>query len=98
MPSDARESQTCEPQVEQNLSHGSDCIIRHGLHFILTLATFGLWGVVWWWLILKYQGKKNQWLSGFDDDYWSYLMEREQPPAALYPLKFDAKHKGQFDA
>lgn len=58
--------------------------INHGLHFILTLLTFGLWGLVWWWLILKSQGGSESLFSGFDDDYWSYLIEREQPPAALY--------------
>lgn len=63
--------------------------VNHTLHFFLTLMTFGLWGAVWWWLILKSQGKKNQWLSGFDEDYWSYLIERDQPPASLYPIRFN---------
>ncbi|MGL5048095.1 MAG: hypothetical protein ACRC6S_11225 [Shewanella sp.] len=58
--------------------------INHCLHFVLTLLSFGLWGVVWWWLILKANGKSSFIFSGFDDDYWSYLIEREQPPAALY--------------
>ncbi|EHC07882.1 hypothetical protein Sbal625DRAFT_0214 [Shewanella baltica OS625] len=58
--------------------------INHRLHFILTLLSFGLWGLVWWWLILKAKGKSDFIFSGFDDDYWSYLIEREQPPAALY--------------
>lgn len=58
--------------------------INHGLHFILTILTFGLWGLVWWRLILKSQGESELLFSGFDDDYWSYLIECEQPPAALY--------------
>lgn len=101
MSSKANDPQHCQLNVEQkqNVSHGNgDNVIRHGLHFVLTLLTFGLWGMVWWWLILKYQGKKNQWLSGFDDDYWSYLMERDQPPASLYPLNFDGNQKSQFEA
>ncbi|OBT08404.1 hypothetical protein A9267_11985 [Shewanella sp. UCD-FRSSP16_17] len=65
--------------------------INHPLHFLLTLATLGLWAMVWWWLILKSRGKESNWLAGFDDDYWSYLIERECPPAALYPVKIGNK-------
>lgn len=73
--------------------------VNHTLHFFITLMTFGLWGLVWWGLILKQQGKQNQWFSGFDDDYWSYLMEREQPPASLYPIKFNSDSpQANFDA
>ena len=61
--------------------------INHVLHFILTLFTFGLWAMVWWWLILKSRGEHKNLFAGFDDDYWSYLIERERPPAALYPTK-----------
>ncbi|WP_372000108.1 hypothetical protein [Shewanella sp. 10N.286.51.B2] len=61
--------------------------INHLLHFLLTIVTFGCWGMVWWWLILKSRGEGNNFLAGFDDDYWSYLIERERPPAALYTLK-----------
>ncbi|MCL1065947.1 hypothetical protein L2735_03880 [Shewanella olleyana] len=61
--------------------------INHVLHFTLTLFSFGLWAMVWWWLILKSRGEQNNPFAGFDDDYWSYLIERERPPAALYPTK-----------
>ncbi len=72
--------------------------INHPLHFCLTLLTLGLWATVWWYLILKQQGKSNNMLAGFDDDYWSYLIEREQPPAALYPQRFSAENRGFFEA
>jgi len=69
------------------------------VHFALTILTFGLWGLVWWWLILKSEGKTEQLFRGFDDAYWSYLIEREQPPAALHKMKFDKEEtKGFFDA
>ncbi|WOT05711.1 hypothetical protein [Shewanella youngdeokensis] len=74
--------------------------INHLRHFIATLLTFGLWGVVWWWLILRSEGKHKQLFTRFDEAYWSYLIEREQPPAALYPMRFGGK-KGketQLDA
>ncbi|WP_405127348.1 hypothetical protein [Shewanella donghaensis] len=73
--------------------------INHLLHFVLTLLTFGCWGVVWWWLILKSRGEQNNFLAGFDDDYWSYLIERERPPAALYPLKIgEVNNESIFEA
>ncbi|MCC4831687.1 hypothetical protein Q4601_15175 [Shewanella sp. 1_MG-2023] len=65
----------------------SQPVINHVLHFTLTLMTFGLWAIVWWWLILKARGEQDNLFAGFDDDYWSYLIERERPPAALYPIK-----------
>ena len=61
--------------------------INHVLHFTLTIFTLGLWAMVWWWLILKSRGEHRNPFAGFDDDYWSYLIERECPPAALYPIK-----------
>ncbi|MFT5235110.1 MAG: hypothetical protein ACI8SK_000275 [Shewanella sp.] len=68
-------------------------------HFMLTIFTFGLWGGVWWWLILKSEGKTVQFFRGFDDAYWSYLIEREQPPAALHKMKIGGDGcKGHFDA
>ncbi len=71
--------------------------IRHGRHFVLTLLTLGLWGLVWWWLILRAEGKPL--FSGFDDAYWSYLMERDQPPAALHPMRFSKNRKNsKFEA
>ncbi|MGS0680228.1 hypothetical protein ACVBIL_03595 [Shewanella sp. 125m-7] len=71
--------------------------IRHAWHFALTLLTLGLWGLVWWWLILRAEGKAI--FSGFDDAYWSYLIEREQPPAALYKMRFSKNNKNsKFDA
>lgn len=76
-----------------------DTQIHHGWHFILTLLTFGLWGLVWWWLILKANGKSGSFFSGFDDDYWSYLIEREQPPAALYRQQIASQgNTAHFDA
>ena len=69
------------------------------IHFVLTLITFGAWGLVWWWLILKSEGKTDQLFRGFDDAYWSYLIEREQPPASLHKIKIDEEAKtGYFDA
>ncbi|WP_408005170.1 hypothetical protein [Shewanella violacea] len=69
------------------------------IHFVLTLITFGAWGLVWWWLILKSEGKADQLFRGFDDAYWSYLIEREQPPASLHKIKIDQEAKtGYFDA
>ncbi|MBL4912433.1 hypothetical protein JMA39_04680 [Shewanella schlegeliana] len=71
--------------------------IRHGLHFALTLLTFGVWGLVWWWLILRAENK--QIFSGFDDAYWSYLIERDQPPAALHRMHFSKNNKSsKFEA
>ncbi|QSX36404.1 hypothetical protein [Shewanella sedimentimangrovi] len=51
---------------------------------------------MWWYLIVRAEGRS--WLSGFDDDYWSYLLEREMPPAALHPLQIDDEPRGWFDA
>lgn len=69
------------------------------IHFVLTIVTFGAWGLVWWWLILKSEGKTEQFFRGFDDAYWSYLIERDQPPASLHKMKLDSEHKqGHFDA
>lgn len=73
--------------------------INHVMHFMLTLTTFGLWGLVWWYLILKSQGDNQSLFSGFDDDYWSYLIECEQPPASLYRQRFAASVRSvQFEA
>nr|WP_076540868.1 hypothetical protein [Shewanella sp. UCD-KL21] len=89
----------------QHLAHAttvkslSQPSINHLFHFILTIATFGSWGIVWWWLILKSRGKQDNFLAGFDDDYWSYLIERERPPAALYSLKIgDVNNESVFEA
>ncbi|QYJ88107.1 DUF4234 domain-containing protein [Shewanella mesophila] len=73
--------------------------IEHHWHFLLTLVTFGVWGLVWWQIILRSQGKQGQFFHGFDDAYWSHLIEREQPPAALHTLEFDKpKPSYQFEA
>lgn len=81
-----------------NQSYQSN-IIHHRLHFMLTLLSFGLWGIIWWQLILKSQGRQGQFFYGFDDAYWSHLIEREQPPAALHQLHFDQQPpRAQFDA
>lgn len=69
------------------------------IHFVLTIVTFGIWGLVWWWLILKSEGKTEQLFRGFDDAYWSYLIEREQPPASLHKMDLDSEsNHGSFDA
>lgn len=79
----------------QGLAHAEQ--VRHAWHFALTLLTFGVWGVVWWWLILRAENK--QIFSGFDDAYWSYLIERDQPPAALHRMHFSKNKKNaKFDA
>ncbi|MCG9730112.1 hypothetical protein L1D44_09640 [Shewanella sp. Isolate13] len=71
--------------------------VRHAWHFALTLLTFGVWGLVWWWLILR--AEKKQIFSGFDDAYWSYLIERDQPPAALHRMHFSKNEKNsKFEA
>ncbi len=67
--------------------------IHHHWHFVLTLLTLGGWGIVWWRLIRKTRGLSMPFFEGFDDAYWSYLIEREQPPAALYNMSFDAIHR-----
>ncbi|PKH56275.1 hypothetical protein CXF83_05355 [Shewanella sp. Choline-02u-19] len=73
--------------------------INHPRHFVATLLTFGVWGLVWWWLILRSEGKHKQLFSGFDDAYWSYLIEREQPPAALHTMHFSKNEKNsKFEA
>ena len=64
--------------------------INHPLHFCLTLLTFGLWDIIWWRLILNDRGEAG-FISALDDDYWSYLIEREQPPAALYQVHIGQK-------
>ncbi|NKF50758.1 hypothetical protein G3R49_09265 [Shewanella sp. WXL01] len=71
--------------------------INHPLHFCLTICTFGFWGIVWWHLILKSRGEHN-FITALDDDYWSYLIEREQPPAALYQLRVNPRAQGKFEA
>lgn len=76
-----------------------NCEIHHRWHFVLTLLSFGVWGIVWWRLILKSQGKEKAFFHGFDDAYWSHLIEREQPPAALHKLQIDdERHSVNFDA
>ncbi|MCL1145700.1 hypothetical protein AB4298_09780 [Shewanella sp. 10N.261.52.F9] len=81
----------------ESSSGGNTQEIKHAWHFVLTLLTLGLWGIVWWWLILRAEGKAI--FSGFDDAYWSYLMETEQPPAALYKMHFSKNNKkSKFDA
>ena len=73
--------------------------INHPRHFLTTILTFGAWGLVWWWLILRAEGKHKQFFRGFDDAYWSYLIEREQPPAALHKMQFTDNEKiSKFDA
>ncbi|MCG9695712.1 hypothetical protein [Shewanella sp. Isolate11] len=84
-------------QLVHAIPHSEE--VHHLWHFSLTLLTFGLWGIVWWRIIIKSQGEDSQFFDGFDDAYWSHLIEREQPPAALYTIQFDAKQRSaQFDA
>ncbi|QYK08462.1 DUF4234 domain-containing protein [Shewanella mangrovisoli] len=88
-----------KPKFLQAYDVQKDLQINHGMHFVLTLITFGLWGLVWWYLILKSQGDNQSLFSGFDDDYWSYLIECEQPPASLYRQRFAASvNSVQFEA
>ncbi|QQX81075.1 hypothetical protein JK628_04155 [Shewanella sp. KX20019] len=87
----------CHIECEQPLKSFKP--INHPRHFLATLMTFGAWGLVWWWLILRAEGKHKQFFSGFDDAYWSYLMEREQPPAALHKMRFSKNEKNsKFEA
>ncbi|MGL4516078.1 MAG: hypothetical protein ACRCUH_05190 [Shewanella sp.] len=58
--------------------------IHHGVHLTLTLITMGLWAGVWCWVVLSAYGEAPSLFSHFEDDYWRYLIEREQPPASLY--------------
>ncbi len=88
-----------KPKFLQPYDVQKDLQINHAMHFMLTLITFGLWGLVWWYLILKSQGDNQSLFSGFDDDYWSYLIECEQPPASLYRQRFSASANSvQFEA
>ncbi|MGI2257929.1 hypothetical protein ACRRUX_01105 [Shewanella sp. GXUN23E] len=70
------------------------------LHFVLTLVTLGLWAPIWWYLIQRAQKRSFSLFHIFDHDYWSYLIEREQPPASLYPLKVchSGESRAYFDA
>lgn len=93
-----------EAQLIEQTQHAleRDCDeVHHVWHFVITLATLGVWALVWWHLILRAQGKKGHLFHGFDDAYWSYLIEREQPPAALHRQQFDkpvSRSYRQFDA
>ena len=78
----------CKDNSEYKHRVDARCSINHRRHFVITILTFGLWGLVWWWLILRSEGKQKQIFSGFDDAYWSYLIERDQPPAALHKMSF----------
>ncbi|MCL2913584.1 hypothetical protein L2725_07250 [Shewanella corallii] len=66
------------------------------LHFTLTMLTFGLWGIVWCYLLQRAEGKSFSLFDNFDHDYWSYLIEREQPPASLYSMQY-GKRKASSD-
>lgn len=91
-------SQPSSIKSVQNPMEDELIYINHPLHFCLTIVTFSLWGIVWWRLILMSRGEKS-FFSGLDDDYWSYLIERERPPAALYELKIgEAEHQQVFEA
>lgn len=70
------------------------------LHFTLTMLTFGLWGLVWYYLLQRAEGKPFSLFNHFDHDYWSYLIEREQPPASLYSVHYGKRNQASdtFDA
>ncbi|QSX34298.1 hypothetical protein JYB87_03330 [Shewanella avicenniae] len=68
------------------------------LHFVLTTLTFGLWAPVWWWFVFREEIKTSGWFHLFDNDYWDYIVERDEPPAALYPTRFDLAGEMQFKA
>ncbi|MCE9677738.1 hypothetical protein LZP69_00850 [Shewanella sp. AS1] len=74
-----------------NNSYLTNDEVHHLWHFLLTLLTFGLWGIVWWRIILRSEGEAGSLFHDFDDAYWSHLIERERPPAALYHLQFDVE-------
>ncbi|WP_394205183.1 hypothetical protein [Shewanella waksmanii] len=92
-----QQKQLVEQAIEQDCNE-----VHHLWHFVITLATCGVWALVWWHLVLRAQGRKGQIFHGFDDAYWSYLIEREQPPAALHRQQFDRQSQrakpSQFDA
>lgn len=73
-------------------------LIINLLHFVLTAATLGLWAPVWWWCINREEIKQSGVFHKFDNDYWDYLVERDEPPASLYPTRFDLAHEVRFDA
>lgn len=93
-----------KPKCFQANDIKKDLEINHRLHFILTLTTLGLWGLVWWYWLLKSQGAiffhvHQSLFSAFDDAYWSYLIECEQPPASLYRQRFaTSARSAQFEA
>ncbi|MGL4475810.1 MAG: hypothetical protein ACRCT7_15340 [Shewanella sp.] len=69
------------------------------VHFVLTIITLGLWGLVWWILVLKAEGRQFHLFSAFDEAYWQHLILREQPPSSLHPQQFDANSaKSEFSA
>lgn len=70
----------------------------HLLHFVLTMFTLGLWGPVWWWYANRLAVKTEGFFHRFDNDYWDYIVERDEPPAALYPIRFDRADEIHFDA
>lgn len=89
----------CKDNSDEKQLIGELSTINHRRHFAVTILTFGIWGLVWWWLILRSEGKHKQIFSGFDDAYWSYLIEREQPPAALHKMSFAKNEENtKFDA
>ncbi|CAM3947847.1 MULTISPECIES: DUF4234 domain-containing protein [Shewanella] len=95
--SEQRESSKINQNQRDSLVRGQELDrVNHLLHFLLTLATLGVWGLVWWHLILKSQGKAERLFHGFDDAYWSHLIEREQPPAALHTFRVDAKQESVY--
>ncbi|MDF0533179.1 hypothetical protein PY479_02670 [Shewanella sp. A32] len=73
-------------------------LLAHSLHFLLTMLTLGLWGPVWWWYANRGSVKDEGFFHRFDNDYWDYIVERDEPPAALHPLRFDLADEVRFDA
>lgn len=73
-------------------------VVTNLLHFVLTAATFGLWAPVWWYCVFRDEIKTSGWFQLFDNDYWDYIVERDEPPAALYPTRFDLADEVRFEA
>ncbi|MCL1074321.1 hypothetical protein [Shewanella dokdonensis] len=73
-------------------------ILIHLLHFVLTMLTLGLWGPLWWLYANRCSVQEEGFFHRFDNDYWDYIVERDEPPAALHPIRFDLVDEIRFDA
>ncbi|WP_052074668.1 hypothetical protein [Shewanella mangrovi] len=85
-------------RIEESSQADNQLFWTNILHFVLTTVTVGLWAPIWWWSINREEIKKSGLFHQFDNDYWDYIVERDEPPAALYPLRFDLADEIRFDA